>query len=305
MIQSAYHRFIRAAGDQVAFDAPADGAPPTTLRAFMAWALSGGWRVVWLGVAISVLAGFFEVASMYLLGQVVDAVDQTPTEAFISTHWGLILLSVFVLVIARPLLMGGLALTQSVMIGPNIGTLALSRLFRWSLGQSVTYFDNDFAGRLAQKKMQAANSLTEIVIESVNAVTFGLATVLGTALLLSSINLWMVAILAIWFVLYALFLRMMLPIVRGRSAARAEARALVTGQVVDTISNIKTVKLFAGDRHEDGKAIGAMRYLREKALRYGEAQTFFRTGLIFIAGSASRQWPCHPHACRLRTASPS
>ena len=51
------------------------------------------------------------------------------------------------------------------MIGPNILKLVLARLYRWTMGQSVTYFDNDFAGRVAQKQMQAARSLTEIVIE--------------------------------------------------------------------------------------------------------------------------------------------
>jgi ATP-binding cassette subfamily B protein len=65
---------------------------------------------------------------------------------------------------------------------------------------------------------------------------------------------------------------------------RAEAQAMVTGQVVDTISNIKTVKLFAGGAHEDRMALGAMSELRDKTLHYGEAQTAFRLGLIFIAG---------------------
>ena len=87
-----------------------------------------------------------------------------------------------------------------------------------------------------------------------------------------------------WFGIYVAFLRVMLPIIRARSAARAEARAMVTGQVVDTVSNIKTVKLFAGGEHEDQMAIGAMGTLREKSLIFGEAQTMFRFGLIFIAG---------------------
>ncbi|MBO6885163.1 MAG: ABC transporter ATP-binding protein, partial [Marivita sp.] len=182
-------------------------------------------------------------------------------------------------------LFGGLALTQSVMIGPNIGMQVMARMFRWTLGQSVTFFDNDFAGRLAQKKMQASNSLTEIVIETVNAVTFGLATILGTAFLVGAVSPWMILALAVWFAVYLGFLRVMLPIIRARSAARAEAKAQVTGQVVDTISNIKTVKLFAGDRHEDGKALGAMEHLRGTALRFGEAQTLFRLGLMFIAGA--------------------
>lgn len=283
MIAERYQRFVQAAGNQIDVTATAEGPPPTELKPFMRWALTGGWRVVWFGVAISVLAGMTEVASMFLLGEVVDAVDTT-TEAFFAMHWPLLLVCVFVLMIARPLLFGGLALTQSVMIGPNIGMQSLARVFRWSLGQSVTYFDNDFAGRIAQKQMQTANSLTEIIIESVNAVTFGLATVLATAVLLGSVNSWMLPILLVWICVYVGFLRVMLPRVRARAGKRAAARAMVTGQVVDTISNIKTVKLFAGDRHEDDKGLEAMATLRETALRFGEVQTLFRGGLILIAG---------------------
>ena len=221
---------------------------------------------------------------MQLLGEVVDAVATTPSESFLGEHGLLVVVCLVVLLILRPMLFGGLALTQSVMIGPNIGMQVMARMFRWTLGQSVTFFDNDFAGRLAQKKVQASTSLTEIVVETVNAVTFGLATVLGAAVLVGAVNPWMILAMAIWFAVYLGFLRVMLPIIRGRSAARAEAKAQVTGQVVDTISNIKTVKLFAGDRHEDGKALGAMEDLRRTALRFGEAQTLFRLGLMFIAG---------------------
>ncbi len=276
-------RLIRTAGDQIDFRVPATGAPPHQFRPFVSWALQGGWRVVWLGVMISVLAGVTEVLSMYLLGAMVDAVDSTET-GFWEAHRGLILWSIVVLLVARPLLFGGLALTQSVMIGPNIGMQVLARLFRWTLGQSVTFFDNDFAGRLAQKQVQASTSLTEIVIETVNAITFGLATVLGTAFLLGAVNPWMVLVLAAWFSVYLAFLSFMLPRIRIRSAARAEAKAMVTGQVVDTMSNIKTVKLFSGAQHEDGMALKAMGDLRERALDFGEVQTVFRLGLILIAG---------------------
>jgi len=283
-MQRAFTNFIHRAGNQITPDAPVGDAPPPTLRAFMGWTLAGGWRVIWLGVIVSVLAGIIEVVSMKLLGSVVDAVSTTPPDQFLSLHLGLALACVAVFLVARPLLFGGLALTQSVMIGPNIFVQVMARTFRWTLGQSVTYFDNDFAGRLAQKKNQVANSMTEIVVETVNAVTFGLSTVISTGFLVGGISLWMVAALAGWFVAYALFLKVMLPVVRGRAAARAEARSMVTGQVVDSITNIKTVKLFAGDSHEDGKALNSMESLRQTWLRFGEAQTFFRLGLIFIAG---------------------
>jgi len=282
-LTETFRRFIERAGSLMDPEEQAEGPPPERLWAFMRWGLQGGWRVVWIGVAISVLAGATEVLSMYLLGRVVDAVNETP-DGFLAAHGGLVAASVALLLIARPLLFGGLALTQSVMIGPNIFKLVLARLYRWTIGQAVAFFDNDFAGRVAQKKMQAARSLTEIVIESVNAITFGLASVLGTAFLLGGVSPWLALLLGVWFMIYLGFLRIMLPLIRARSAARAGAQAMVTGQVVDTISNIKTVKLFAASEHEDRMALSAMSDLRDKALIFGEATTAFRLGLIFIAG---------------------
>jgi ATP-binding cassette subfamily B protein len=283
-MQGLFQRIVERAGNLIDAERQAEGMPPDTLRAFMAWSLQGGWPIIWLGVGISVLAGITEVLSMYLLGRVVDAVGQPEQIGFLADHGWLIAFAVGLLLVLRPLLFGGLALTQSVMIGPNIFKLVMARLYRWTLGQSVTFFDDDYAGRVAQKQVQAARSLTEIVIESVNAVTFGLATIAGTAVLLGSINPILLLLLAGWFSIYLMFLKVMLPVIRSRSAARAEAQAMVTGQVVDTISNIKTVKLFAGDSHEDRMALGAMESLRSKALHFGEATTAFRLGLIFIAG---------------------
>ncbi len=283
MITALYQAFIARAGALVDTNVPASGPPPTQLKGFMLWAIAGGWRVIWLGVLISVLAGIVEVGAMALLGALVDAVAD-PAPGFLARNWQLIALSAFLMLVARPVLFGGLALTQSVMIGPSLFKQALARMFRWTLGQSVTFFDNDFAGRLAQKKMQAATSLTEIIVETVNAITLGLATVLATLVLVGVVNVWLVPVFALWFIIYLWFLRLMLPVIRARSAKRAEAKAQVTGQVVDTISNIKTVKLFAADQREDDQAVATMEHLRQTALSFGAAQTLFRLGLIFIAG---------------------
>ncbi len=278
-----YRAFIQAAADQIDFREPAEGPPSTGLWSFFRWGIKGGGILVAIGLVISVLGGIVETFMMVLLGRVIDAIEATEVN-FFAEHWGLLLTSVVVFIVIRPLLFGGLALSQSVMIGPNLGAQVLSRLHRWSLGQSVSFFDNDFAGRIAQKEMQTANSLTEVVIESINAVTFGLATVVATGILLSTVNPWLLLIFAFWFAGYVAVLRVMLPIVRRRSAARAEARASVTGQVVDTISNIKTVKLFAAGDCEDDLAISAMSDLRDKAVTFGEAQTFLRFTLMALAG---------------------
>ena len=282
MILAAFNRLIHYAAGIIDNEAPANGAPPRTLWPFMGWCLRGSSPVIIIGATVSVLGSLTEVTTMYLLGRVVDVASGTGP--VIADNLGLILFGAFLLLIARPILYGGLALTQSVMIGPNVLKLTLTRLHRWTLGQAVTFFDNDFAGRIAQKQMQAANSLTEVVVESVNAVVFGAAAVVGTAVLLGGLDPRFASLLGGWLVIYLGFLWIMLPKVRTRAAARAEAKAMVTGQIVDTVTNIKTVKLFAGQEYENRQALTAMSELRDRTVDFGEVATGFRLGLIFLAG---------------------
>ena len=90
--------------------------------------------------------------------------------------------------------------------------------------------------------------------------------------------------LGFWLVVYLGMIRWFMPRIRARSKARAGARAMVTGQVVDTITNIKTVKLFAHADHEEGAAIGAIRTFRERVLDYGVVAAWFRFCLMTLAG---------------------
>ncbi|MFV0410954.1 MAG: ABC transporter ATP-binding protein, partial [Paracoccus sp. (in: a-proteobacteria)] len=90
--------------------------------------------------------------------------------------------------------------------------------------------------------------------------------------------------LILWLASYGLLIRYFLPRIRKSSAARAAARATVTGQVVDTITNIRTVKLFAHSEHEDRAALSAMAGFRERALDFGIISTSFRFSLMTLAG---------------------
>jgi len=281
MIVQMYQSGIQRLGELIDSQQEADGPPPQTLARFFRWALSGAWPVIFLAGLISALAGATEVLTMYLLGRVVDVASST---APIGNSIGLFALAIVLLMVLRPVLFGVSASFQSVVIGPNLFTLVVGRLHRWTLGQAVTFFDNDFAGRIAQKQMQVARSLTEVVIETVNAVLFALASVLGAGFLVSAVDPRLLIVLAGWFATYVIFLRIFLPRIRARAKARAGASAMLSGQVVDTITNIKTVKLFAGTNYETDAAQSAMQDLRHRALEYGEVATLFRFGLITLAG---------------------
>lgn len=264
---------------------PADGPPPQTLGAFMRWCLSGAWPVLWLAALLSAAAGAMEAGTAWILGKVIDAtVSAGPERFFEGSSLVLVLGAVAFFLVARPVLFGLSSASNAIMVQPNVNPLVLSRLHRWTLGQNVNFFDNDFAGRIAQKQMQAARAVTDVAAEVINVVAFALASLVGSVALLLAID-WRVAVgFSVWLVMYLALINWFLPRVRKRAAGRAGARALVSGQVVDTITNIKTVKLFAHADHEDRAALSAMQSFRARALEFGYLAAGFRLALMSLAG---------------------
>ncbi len=263
----------------------ADGPPPTDLYSFLRWCLRGAWPVLGLATLFSAMAGAMEAGTAMILGWVIDAaVASGPDGFFDGSNIGLIAAALVFFLIARPVLFGLSAASNSILVGPYINPLVLSRLHRWTLGQSVTFFDDDFAGRIAQKQMQTARAVTDVVVEMINVVAFALASLVGSLILLTTIDGRVTAIFLLWLIGYFALIKWFLPRIRSRSAARAGARAQVSGQVVDTITNIKTVKLFAHADHEDRAALGAMSLFRDRALDFGYMAAGFRFCLMALAG---------------------
>ncbi len=263
---------------------PAEGPPPQRLWLFMRWSLKGSWPMLWVAGGLSGLAGATEVVSALILGWVVDAAVSSGPTGFFTDHGSLILWFLAFYLLIRPLSFGVSSASNSVIVGPNVLPLVLSRLHRWTLGQAVTFFDNDFAGRIAAKQMQAARAVTDVATEVINTVFFALASVIGSVIFLLVIDPWVALALAVWLVAYLMLIRFFMPKVRINSSARAAARAMVSGQVVDTITNIKTVKLFAHAAFEDRVALNSMQVFREKSLEFGEISTWFRLSLMTLAG---------------------
>ena len=258
--------------------------PPGTLWRFFAWCLRGTFPVLVVASVVSVLAGATEVVSAMLLGTVIDAADASGPDGLWSEHALLFIGILVFLVGVRPLAFGASAAFQSVVLSPNLNVLILSRLHRWTLGQDVTFFDNDFAGRIAQKQMQASRAVTEATVEFINTVVFALSSIVATLLLVLTISWEVAGVLLLWFAAYLLYISRFLPRIRRTAEGRAAARAVVTGQVVDTITNMRTVKLFATAEAEDMAAVRAMERYRDRTLDYGTISTSFRLGLMVIAG---------------------
>lgn len=263
--------------------APAGSPPPQTLWAFIKWCLAGAWPMILIAAFFSGMAGVMEVVSAWFLGAMIDSTTGG-SAGYIAQNAVLIAAYIGFYILIRPLFFGLSAAFSGIVLPPNLAPLIQSRLHRWTLGHDVTFFDNDFAGRIAQKQAQSASALVNIVQEVISAAVYAVITLLGTLGLLAAIDWRIAAMLILWMGVYAVLIRWYLPRIRVRAKARAAARANVTGQVVDTITNIKTVKLFGHTDHEDTAAIGAMSGYRDAALHFGYLATSFRFVLMAVAG---------------------
>ena len=264
--------------------APANGPPPNTLRGFFHWSLTGSFRVLTFTGLTSILTGVTEVSAVLILGMLIDAAMASSSQNPLGDQIWLFAAGAVFFLVLRPIIFGVFSFMQTIVVSPNVFNLVLSRLHHWTLGQSVQFFDNDFAGRIAQKEMQTARAVTDVVVEILHTVLFALASVIGAAFMLTSVDVSLAAGLCLWLLAYLGLIRYFMPLIRKRSGARASARAMVTGQIVDTVTNIKTVKLFAHDDHEDRAALGAMSGFRKRSLDYGAVASWFRFCLNGLGG---------------------
>ena len=185
------------------------------------------------------------------IGRVVTLVSTHRPDELITVRWPTLILMASALLIGRPAALLARALITNQAIAGN-----LTNLVRWQshwhvVRQSWTFFQNDFAGRVANRVMQTGPSLRESVVASVNAVwyvcVYGIS---AFALMLS--NDWRLCIpLFCWMIAYLAMLRYYVPRLRDRSRAMSEVRSALTGRIVDSYTNILTVKLFARAKDED------------------------------------------------------
>ncbi|RXF68090.1 ABC transporter ATP-binding protein [Hansschlegelia zhihuaiae] len=202
-----------------------------------------------LGVGLVLALG--DASIPYFVGRIVTLVTSTPPDRLLAEGWPLVAALVGVVMLLRPatLFLRGLIANQA--IGPG-----LSNLIRWQshyhvVRQSWGFFQNDFAGRIATKVMQTGPALRESMVQTVEAVWHIAVYGVTAFVLLSQADPRLAVPLALWALGYVALLRWFVPRMRDRSRAASEARSQVTGRIVDSYTNILTVKLFARARDED------------------------------------------------------
>ncbi|MGI9423676.1 MAG: ABC transporter ATP-binding protein [Hyphomicrobiaceae bacterium] len=233
--------------------------PPNTLRAFY-WHFVKPIRQYWLALLVTgFLAALIEVSFFAYLGQIVDLMRSAASpESFLSDHSGLLLWIAFIALVARPVVFGLDELISNQMIAGPVSTRIRWETHRYVLRQSLGFFQNDFAGRVANKLMNTAPSLRESVAQLFDAIWF-VVVYTASALVLFAEADWRLTIpVVVWISMYIATIFYFVPRIKQRAADTAEARSMLTGRIVDSYTNILTVKLFAHADREDDYARDAL-----------------------------------------------
>jgi ATP-binding cassette subfamily B multidrug efflux pump len=230
---------------------PGPGAPPRGLLAFY-WHFvrqTKGWYALMFVTSLAV--ALIDTVIPVFIGRLVSLMEATDRQAALNEQWPLLVGMVLLVLLVRPLV-----LLVDVAIRHNAIIPGATSMIRWQshwhvVRQSWPFFQNDFAGRIANRVMQTANALRESVMASIRAIWYIAAYGL-TALVLMALADWRLGIPTfLWFTGYVVFLRYFVPRMRDLARASSEVRSHVMARVVDSYTNILTVKLFARLADED------------------------------------------------------
>ena len=253
--------------------------PPDQLLAFYRYFIH---PVRWLVVAVllvSLASTVVEMALYVFLGKIVDWAGSTPRDQFFATYGWQLAGMVFVVLALRPAITWLLRGFNNLALVPSLTAMVRWQNYRYVLRQSLSFFQNDFAGRIAQKIMQTGPSLRETIGSLIDGIWTLVIYVGGTIWLFVGLDPWLIAPIAIWLAFYVVTIWRLVPPVRQRSAAVAEASSGLSGRIVDSYTNIQSVKLFARAEREDGFVLEGFRIHIEAFLNFARTMATLMVSL--------------------------
>ncbi len=230
--------------------------PPTTMAAFITHYAKPFWPLILVSSLFATIVAIIEVMLFGFVGSLVDWLSQSERDGFWSAHsdW-LIWMSVLVLVILPILKFFYESFVHQGLLG-NFAMRTRWQAHRYLLRQSMEFFQNDLAGRLATKMMQTALGVRDVVMKITEVLLYVCVYFTASVFLFASSDLRLTAPMIAWLIGYLITLRYFVPRLSRISMEQADHRSVVTGRVVDSYSNISTVKMFAKASREDA-------YIRE------------------------------------------
>ena len=225
--------------------------PPAGLIAFL-WHFARQAMPLFVALLfVELLVALADSAVPWFMGRIVTLVTTVPPDRFLEETWRWLAGMGFVVLVARPAI--GLLrylITNQAIAAPFTG------LIRWQshwhvVRQSWAFFQNDFAGRISNRVMQTGPAVRQTLVTTVTAVWYVLVYGMTALIMTAAVDAWLTIPILLWFAGYVGLLWYYVPRIRDRSKISSEARSMLVGRIVDSYTNILTVKLFARPRDED------------------------------------------------------
>ncbi len=273
--------------------------PPETLWAFYWHFVKPVWPWFATLMVVGLVGSLIELALYAFVGRVVDMMkDAKSPETFLADNGWMLLFWAFVALILRPIVSTAHDLLKQQTIAGAFTTRIRWETHRYVLRQSLGFFQNDFAGRIGSKVMQTGTALRESVVQVTEALWFAAVQWIGALLLFADADWRLTLPLIGWLILYGFVLKYFVPRIKELSYQSSEARSVLNGRIIDSYTNIQTVKLFAHAEREDNAARVVMedhlvKYQRgQRNLTQMELALYTINGLLLVVatGLAIHLW---------------
>ena len=232
--------------------------PPSTLIAFCWHYTRGVWPWIFLLAFLVGSVAAIEVMLFSFMGDLVDWLSEADRETFLAQEGDTLILIGGVVLLVLPLMTFLLSLVSHQTVIGNYPMRIRWQAHRYLLRQSFGFYQDEFAGRVATKVMQTALGVREAIMKMADVFVYVCVYFAGGLILVASFDIWMMAPFVGWLILYICLLSYLLPKLHKVAEAQADARSMMTGRVVDSYTNIMTVKLFAHAGREEEYARESM-----------------------------------------------
>src|SRR5882724_8394057 len=237
---------------------PEHPEPPASLLGFL-WHFARQAKALFIALfVVEFFIALTDSAVPWFMGRIVTLVTTISPERFLTETWPWLTGMAIVVLIARPVIvMLRYLITNQAIAAPFTG------LIRWQshfhvVRQSWAFFQNDFAGRISNRVMQTGPAVRQTLVASVTALWYVLVYGITAVVMSASADAWLTLPIIGWFAGYVGLLCYFVPRLRDRSKISSEARSALVGRIVDSYTNILTVKLYARPRDEDNYVRGAI-----------------------------------------------
>jgi ATP-binding cassette subfamily B multidrug efflux pump len=225
--------------------------PPMGLTPFVRYFI-GQFRAAFVIRIVLVAIGSVADALMpVFVGLVVGMLATTNPGDIFTTHGQTFLWMIVVVVLVRPLTFLLDTLIRNHGIVPNLVDLVRWQSHWHVIRQSWTFFQNDFAGRIANKIIQAGEAIEIGINLTIDAAWYALVFVIVAVVVLAQLDPVLLVPIGVWLLLYAILFTITMPLIARYSEELSESKSVMTGRIVDSYTNIQTLKTFSTGEHED------------------------------------------------------